>query len=64
MIIDEETQTVEAHRIVITYGFTVDGTEWVSVGGNDEEISTPLLLGILEFAKHKILNPDEDEEEY
>lgn len=60
--VDAETPTLEAYRIMITYGFDVDGDEYITFEP-DSPISTILLLGILEHAKYRVLHPDFEDKE-
>jgi hypothetical protein len=63
-MVDEEA-SVEAYRLTITYGFESDGSEFVVIH-TDDDISNVLILGMLEIAKNRVLNPElyeRDEEE-
>lgn len=64
---EEELPSREAHRITISYGFDSDGAEYVTIE-SDEEMSNVLILGMIEIAKNRILNPElyesDQEEEY
>ena len=59
---EAETPSIEAHRIAITYGFDANGTEYVSIEP-EEDIGTILLLGILEFARYRVLHQGYEDEE-
>lgn len=62
MMDEDERPSLEAYKIEITYGFDVEGTEYVTIEPN-EPMSSILLVGILEKAKHRVFEPDEEYED-
>jgi hypothetical protein len=60
--VGESIKTIEAYTIEIKYYFDENGVEYVSVEPS-EDMSSTMLVGVLEMAKFHIRFPPEEDED-